>query len=186
MFLIYISMFETETERQSFATFYEKVHLKCFHVAMSITKEKTLAEDAVHEAFIKFIEKKEQFFSLPCNKQESLIVIITKNKAIDILRKERKPTMDIVDEYGDEFIASDFDIEKDYETAEAYSKLVSLVEALPEIYKTVFYMKYVQDFSNGEIAELLSVTKDVVGVRLNRAKSKLAKILMKGDEIYGC
>jgi len=184
MFIIYMSMFETEDERRSFAAFYEKVNLKCLYVAIAVTKDKTLAEDAVHEAFIKFISKKDEFSLLPCNKQESLIIIITKNKAIDILRKERKPTMDITDEHGDEIIADDFNIEKDFETAESYKQLVALIKKLPEIYKDVFYMKYVQDLSNGEIAELLSITKDVVGVRLNRAKSKL-KSLLKGDENYG-
>jgi len=184
MFLIYVSMLETEAERQSFAKFYERVKAKCLHVAITITNDKALAEDAVHEAFIKYIAKKGQYLPLPCNKQESLIVIITKNKAIDILRKERKPTMDITDEYGEEILTGGFNIEKDFETAESYKQLVGLIKKLPEIYKDVFYMKYVQDMSNGEIAELLSITKDAVGVRLNRAKSKL-KTLMKGAENYG-
>lgn len=185
MIFVYMSMIETETERQLFAQFYEKMSLKCLHIAMAITKDKVLAEDVVHEAFIKFITKKEMYFSLPCNEQESLIVIIVKNKAIDILRKERKFIMDTIDERGEEMFADDFDVIMNYESTESYKRLVNLVETLPEIYKNVFYMKYVQDLNNGEIAKLLSITSDAVAVRLNRAKKKLAQMILKGDENYG-
>ena len=184
---IYKSMLETKTktERQSFTEFYERVNLKCLRVALGITKDQTLAEDAVHNAFLKFISEKEKFSSLPYDKQESLITIIVKNKAIDILRKENKLTTYIVNESGEETLADDFDISVDYESAESYERLVSLIDTLPEIYRVVFEMKYIQDLSNGEIAKLLDVTKEVVAMRLNRAKKNLAEMIRKGSESYG-
>lgn len=178
-------MFENEAERQRFEKFYESMYRKCLHMAMSVTKNRVLAEDAVQEAFLKYMYKKEKYFSLPCNKQEALIVIMVKNKAIDILRKQKIRVVDIVDEYGDEILADGVNIETDYVTDESYKRLLSLVETLPDIYKNVFYMKYVLELNNGEIAEMLEITKDTVAVGLNRAKEKIKEKILKGGESIG-
>jgi len=179
MLILYVSMFNSESDRQNFADFYQRVKLRCFHVAIGITKDKGLAEDALHNGFEKLLSIKESFFALPCNKQESLIVVIVKNKAIDLMRKEKKTTVGL-DEAAEEVIADDSDIVMDYENNESFERLVGYIKALPEIYQIVFELKYLHGFSISEIAGLLDLSKNTVTVRLNRARNKLIEMI-RGD-----
>ena len=50
-------------------------------------------------------------------------------------------------------------------------------EALDEIYRVVFEYKYLHELSDGEIADLLGITKKTVNVRIFRARKKLQAIL---------
>lgn len=179
MLMFYLSLFETEDEKQSFSQFYERVKFKCLRVAMSITKDQALAEDAIHNAFMKVIGQKEEFFALPCYKQDSRIVIMVKNKAIDILRSYKKLTENI----ADEAVASDYDLDSEYENVESYEELKNLIKKLPDIYRVVFEMRHIQDLDNSEIAEVLDVTKDVVAMRLNRAKKKLIDMIKESSAL---
>jgi RNA polymerase sigma-70 factor (ECF subfamily) len=55
------------------------------------------------------------------------------------------------------------------------------VDALPEIYRTVFLMHDLEGFSHGEIAETLGVAEGTSKARLFRARAKLRDAL--GDAI---
>lgn len=50
---------------------------------------------------------------------------------------------------------------------------------LPVIYKDVLALKYVQEFSNDEIAKMLDISEAAVRKRLERAKRRLEEILEK-------
>lgn len=51
--------------------------------------------------------------------------------------------------------------------------VMDLVKNLPEMYSSILFMKYNEEMSINEIAESLSVSQNVVSVRLNRALKKL-------------
>jgi RNA polymerase sigma-70 factor (ECF subfamily) len=172
MFYFYLSMLETENEKQTFAQIYEETRHACYHVAVSITKNAAMAEDAVHNAFLSVIENKEKIFSMPCGKRKSLIVIITKHKAIDLTRKKDN-------QFSSEEIeiADDFDLCDIFESQEGYAYLINCIKTLPEKYKTVFYLRYVKDMNNMEIAALLGITNKAVSTRLARAKQMLREMV---------
>ena len=62
--LIYISMLETEAEKQSFEKIYRENYLTMYHIALGILKSQADAENAVHEAFLKLAEKFEKYSHL--------------------------------------------------------------------------------------------------------------------------
>jgi len=72
----------------------------------------------------------------------------------------------------------------DPEKAAFDSEVRSLVEAalegLPEIYRTVFVLRQVEELSTAETAELLELTEDTVKTRLRRARSALQRELLAG------
>jgi RNA polymerase sigma-70 factor (ECF subfamily) len=174
-------MLDTENERQTFSELYDRMNLKCLHIARKITIDHSLAEDAVHNAFLKIIEKKDRYFSLPCYQQDALIVTIVKHKAIDIVRTIQKPTVDI-DELDREVVSDNVDVSLVYENAESYEGLRGLIRALPEIYRVVFEMRYIQDFTNAEIGDFLDITKETVAMRLMRARARLKKMLQEAKK----
>jgi RNA polymerase sigma-70 factor (ECF subfamily) len=68
-----------------------------------------------------------------------------------------------------------------YQSVEEQDILVSTVLKLPIIYKDVLTLKYVQEYSNLEIAQILGISEPTVRKRLERAKSKMKQILKEGD-----
>jgi len=71
----------TEAERKEFEEAYKRIKNMCYAIALKITRDTGLAEDALQSAFEKIMEHKEKYFSLPCLKRDAYIVIIVRNKA---------------------------------------------------------------------------------------------------------
>ena len=64
MLSFYLSMLDSEQEREKMAEIYENHRYPLLMYAMKILKNQELAEDAVHTTFIAIIEQKEKYFSL--------------------------------------------------------------------------------------------------------------------------
>jgi len=65
--------------------------------------------------------------------------------------------------------------------AEDLDHLARAVLKLPVIYKDVLTLKYVQEFSNEEIAKMLDISEATVRKRLERAKRRLEEILEREE-----
>ncbi len=61
--------------------------------------------------------------------------------------------------------------------AELRRRLDRAVRELPDVYKTVFLLRDIEDMTTAEAAEILGVTTDVVKTRLHRARLALRKHL---------
>lgn len=185
MLIFFLTMIETEAGRASFKAFYETHELKCLHIAYKITGNQSMAEDALHNAFLVIIKDWENFSSLSCGIQLSRFVIIVKNKAIDLIREaKRKEHDELNDEIYDSPDEND-EVGIIIENEEGYQILLRCVAKLPEIYKVAFELRFVQELGNNEIAELLKVTSKVVSMRIHRARLMLQDVLIKEGIDYG-
>ena len=85
--IIYLSMIDNQVDRDKFEFIYDNYRYTMLYAARGELRDEYLAEDAVQEAFIA-IAKNISYISIKdCNKLRRLVVIITKNKAVDIIRK---------------------------------------------------------------------------------------------------
>ena len=184
MFMIYLSMLETAAEKSTFEEIYENVRRKCYAVALKITRNQTMAEDALQDAFEVVIKNKTKVFDLTCEEYTPWIVVITKNKALDLLRAgNNRNTVPFNDEYSTATPNAP-DVGKLIEDQEAYDHLRSCIAALPENYKAVMEMRYVLDLTNPEIAKILGITAQNVSMRINRGKTMLQEMLGKKETPY--
>ena len=172
--LIYLSMIETEEDKNKFTRLYEKYRKLMFYVANQILKDEYLAEDAVHHTFIKIIENLDNISEIDCHKTKSYIVTMVRNHSINLYNQRKNHSMVSLN--------TEIDIEAN-ETSEIEEDdaIVKAVANLPEIYNTVLTLKYVQEFSNAEIAETLDISEPAVRKRLERAKSKVQETLEKEE-----
>jgi len=179
-----MSMLETDEEKASFAEFYEVHKLKSLHIAMKITGNQPMAEDAIHNAFLEIIKRWKEFSSSPLDKNLSRFIIIVKTEAIDLMREaKRKGYADFEDE-AELCADKTVDISLQIESKIEFEKLIECVLSLPEIYKTTLELRYVQDMSNNEIAKTLNITPRTVSMRIHRAKIMLRRILDLEDSEY--
>ena len=174
MLTFYLSVIESEYEKTTFTEIYEESALAGYHIALKITKNHTMAEDAVHNGFLSVIKHKDGIFALSREKRKSKVLIIIKNKAIDIMRYENKRSHESLDDGVAIDTTNVFDI---IEYQESTDYLIKCLSNLPESYKTVFELRYVHDMSNLEIADLLDISNKSVSTRIARAKVMLQEQL---------
>ena len=153
--LLLISGLGDENTKLEFGQIYEKNYRTMYYVALKILKNKEEAEDAVHGAFVKLAEKYDTYRHLTSQEMTSLCVIIVKNKCLDMLRVSKSGLQS--------------DLEKvDYALHG---------EKDPEKLRLVLELRYFHEYSNGEIAKILDISKKNVEIRLYRAKKKMKEVL---------
>lgn len=86
--LIYLNLIETEEDKRKFERIYHSYKQTMFYATNRILKNQDSAEDAVHNAFLRVINHLEKINENDCHKTRAFLVVILKNIAIDIYRKE--------------------------------------------------------------------------------------------------
>ena len=86
MLIFYMSLIDSDESKDKFESLYLKYRKHMKHIAMKILDDEHLAEDAVHNAFVKIISNLEKFNKINCQETRNLIVIIIRSVSIDMYR----------------------------------------------------------------------------------------------------
>lgn len=173
--MIYLMIIDTPEDKRKFEILYEKYKYLALRVALDVLRDRYLAEDAVHEAFIKVAKNMEKIGDVETLETKRYLVTIVKHAAIDIYRKrnkqmEREIYIDEMEE--SEEVNSFMNPELDNEILEALYRL-------PEKYRDVFLLKYSHNKENSEIADLLGIPEGTVRQRIRRGKEILQLAIEK-------
>ena len=176
--LIYLSLLDSEEEISKFELIYSTYKKQMYYTANNILKDSHLAEDAVHNAFLRIINNLEKIEDINSHKTKGLIVIIVKNVSIDIYRKNKK-------ERDNTIFIDDLDDINGYDEINKndIGDLEIAISKLPENYKQVFLLKFSHELTDNEISEILDIKPDNVRKRISRGREKLKNILKK-LEVY--
>lgn len=170
--LIYLAMLELKEDKVKFEKIYEKYRQIMFYVANKILKDDHLAEDAVHNAFLRIIKNIDKIDEIDSPRTKAFIVIIVERIAIDFYRKRKRENVsDIEEEYKNRNI--NFSIEDKV----CESNLTIALAKLNKSYFQVLSLKFQYGFSNKEIANVLNLGEENVYKRIQRARKKLKEIL---------
>jgi len=164
-----------ENERDLLSDLYDKHRHMMAGVAMNILKNHHLTEDAVQQAFVRIIEYLDKLEDVDSQRTKAYLVIVTKNIAIDICKKNRNTDISY-DEFDIE-IADSKNMEDDLLDQMGHDDVIGKIRALPANYREIMYMKYCENLSIKEIAALLSMNVSLVKKRLERGREKLADSL---------
>ena len=87
-----------------FVVIYEKYRYLMMKVAHDVLKDNFLAEDAVHEAFIKIAHNMQNIHDVESVETKRYLIIVAKNAAIDIYRSRKKQMKEemFIDELGED------------------------------------------------------------------------------------
>lgn len=165
--LIYLQMLETDEQRDKFEKLYWHYYRLMFHVAYERLNDIHDTQDAMHEAFLALIKNYEKISDIYCPETRSYIVIITANKAIDIIRRKNK-----VLEFDESIYHLPVPEPKDDALASAMAKL-------PPRYREVLLLHYDSGFDTKELAKIYNISRSSVQKLLWRAKAALREICDK-------
>lgn len=172
--LTYLLLITGEENRGKFELLYEKYRKLMFYVANQVLQDPYLSEDAVHHAFLKIIENLDKIEDVQSHKTKSYIVTIVKNRAINLYNDRKRHVTVPLEEIQ-------YNLSDDLNAQEDMDYFTKAVIQLSVIYQEVLKLKYIQEFSNSEIAQMLDISEATVRKRLERSKRKLEEILEKED-----
>lgn len=178
MLTFYLSLIDTQEDKSKFELVYNQYSKLMKQVAINQLRDDKLAEDAVHDAFIRLINRLDDIEDVDSPKTKNLIIIITKNTAIDLYRKWIKDKAVNFSDNEETVNLSDNSLD-DYSAGE----IVSILDCLPEKYSEILMLTFVHNLKPREIADLIGIKPTAVSKRLERAKKLLADNLRSGDEI---
>ena len=173
MLIIYISMLETEEDKDIFIQLHDEYSGVMFNRAYSILRDTALAEDVVQESFIRILKKFEKIEKKKCPQTRKYFVNIVRTISIDVYRKNKKQQTISFDEFEATIIDEFANTEDILEGKELETYLLKL----PKSYYIIMSLKYDDGYSYKEIAQILSITEENVKKRLLRARTKLREIL---------
>lgn len=133
-----------------------------YRLALSYTKSSQEAEDVCQAVFLKLMEQS----SITPGKERAWLMQVTANCCRNILRsgwwKQTVPMEDTLTV-----------------PAPQYSDTWEKVMALPPKYRVMIYLRYYEELTTGEMAELLHISQSAVTTRLSRARQMLKEQLQE-------
>jgi RNA polymerase sigma factor (sigma-70 family) len=135
-----------------------------------------MARDAVQETFIRVYRSIGSFDTGRPFKPWFFRILI--NECNRLLRKEPRliSLNKVIDEDGAQIAA---------DQKEDYSDLYHAIQSLKDIYRIPVVLKYLQGFSEKEIAEILDINQNTVKSRLFKAREMLRKKLQLFERRVG-
>ena len=176
MLSIYLSMIDTDEEKSKFEQIYLTYKQVMFYAANSILKDEYMAEDCVHQAFLRIMNHLDKIKKMKCPKTRAFIVTIVQHLAIDIYRKRKRQGTVSFDEVS-------YAISDNSQEISEMSAVAKAIAKLPILLSTVIRLRYSQGYSVKEIAEILNVKEQTVYKRIQRAKAQLETILSNEEKV---
>ena len=156
-------------EAKAFEELYDIFYPRVMGFALNFLKCNELAEEIVHDAFMKIWE-----IRMKLNPQlslDGLIFKITKNLMLNSLRLKVDQPLFFESIKDSDLVANETD--NQLQKQEVEMRLSYAINGLPQKRKEIFVLSKVDGFSNKEIAYKLKISTNTVAGQLRKAKKTL-------------
>jgi len=166
-----------ETQRNVyFERLYERYCDRVYRKCLSFTKDPLRAEDLTHDIFLKLVVKLSSFREQA--KFSTWLYSITYNYCTDQLRSQHLRREVYMDDGWERLDVGEDDGLAELAEMEA-QQLGRALHLLPAEEQTMLLMKYQDDISIRDIAQLNGLTESAVKMRLKRSRDKLRKFYLE-------
>src|SRR3990170_2508337 len=166
----------TDKIKAEFLRAYEEYADAIFRYSYFQVSDREIAKDLTQDTFTRAWEYMSSGKSV--ENMKAFLYRVTINAIIDYRRKKKPLSLEKITEAGFDLV-DDKDESKDKEIMFEGQQAVEQVAKLPEKYRDVLMLRYVDDLSVAEIAVIVGETENNVSVRLHRGLEKLKNILKK-------
>ena len=152
----------SENGKDRFEIAYTNYADAMYRIALSHMSRREDAEDVVHDVFIKYMQTSPSFAD--DDHERAWLIRVTVNRCRDLLRRRairRYVGFDEIEE-----IPAD---EEPYEG----NGIIALVSELPEKYRSVMVLHYLEEMSVEQCASILELSVSAVKMRLSRGREML-------------
>ncbi|MBZ5534562.1 MAG: sigma-70 family RNA polymerase sigma factor [Acidobacteriia bacterium] len=168
---------------EAFEALVHRYERKIYNVAYRLSGNRDDAEDVLQETFLKAFENLRRFRGEASF--YTWVMRIAVNATLIRFRKSSRPNTITIDELGEgpegfppkAIVRWEENPEQKYSRLERERILRRAILRLPPLYRTVFWLRDVEEFSNAEVARMLKVSGFAVKSRLMRARLELREQL---------
>lgn len=178
--MFFLSDMPDENSNSKFEEIYHTYSKYLFSIGINILKDEQYAADALQQCFMKIFEHMDKIGEVDSSQTKSFLSIIMRNESINLLRK-RKTIFHVTDSVDDTLyiiIDEAADTEEILLKAELRDEIKSCLSKLNKEESNLIILKYVQEYSNEEIAGILGVSREAARQRLSRVRRKLAALII--------
>ena len=159
---------------------------KLFSYILFVVRDREIADDLFQETFVKVITKLQEGKYSPSGKFRAWMMRIAHNVIMDIYRglKVQKIVVTSDDNDLSNISTNDFysmDIESQYVNAQVLKDVKKLMNFLPASQREVVYMRYYQQLSFKEIAEMTNVSINTSLGRMRYAILNLRRMVKENE-----
>ncbi|MBK9981456.1 MAG: sigma-70 family RNA polymerase sigma factor [Saprospiraceae bacterium] len=148
---------------------------KLYRYALRFVKDGESAEDVVQDVMYKLWQKRQEVDTI--ENLEAWMMVLTRNRALDILRKVKDNQVNIDEAYS---VSDQAPIpDKIMETADLMTQLNACLDQLPEKQRTVFHLREIEQMTYEEICTMTGFNLDDVKVSLFRSRKHIQRMLSK-------
>ena len=164
----------------------QRYRQKVMNLAFSIVHDSALAEDLSQSIFVKVWQEMTKFYGRAAI--STWLYTIARNTCLTAVARERRvvPLEDfaeVADDDGDPMVfgTAQAGVESAGQASAEYD-VAKLLEQLPEPYRRVVVLFYLEDRSCEEVGELLSMPTGTVKALLHRGRKRLAALAGESSE----
>ena len=139
-----------------------------FRVALNYLRSGTEADDVTQNVFLKLWKEKKPFESE--EHVRAWLIRVTINECKHVLRSPWRRAENF----------EDYAAKLSFVTPE-HSELFYAVMDLPKKYRMPIYLYYYENYSTGEVAQILGIPRATVATHLRRGRMMLREILQEAD-----
>lgn len=175
-----IALYLRDQNTGHFTRLYRRYAGKVFAKCISMLGDEGLARDATQDIFIKVLLNLSKF-----TEQSSFstwVYSITYNYCIDLIRKKKKNILLFTEDISRVGKEVNEDVPDSVILEMETKRLEKVLERLPPGDKAILDMKYIEDMSIKDIADILNKTESAIKMQIMRAKQK-AQTIYEG--LYG-
>ncbi len=178
MLFFYLSALETQEEKTKFEQLYQHYRKLMKYIAFNILHDEYLAEDAVHDSFLKLLKYLNNIDDVASAKTKSFIVIVTESVCKDAYAKRKHEHMINFEDSEPLLIQEDTCLQHF-----TLRMITDKIKQMPDIYRHILVLKYIHGYNSKEIAEILGLNDAVVQKRLERARRELTVLLREEEKL---
>jgi len=169
-----------KSDKTEFVKLYDKYFKQIYKFLLTRVADVQLAEDLTSETFIIALEKIDSFEyqGKPFSSWLYRVAINELNKHYRAAKSEQEVMIRKWHEEGDKLEAADIELlegENEQEKLQNLKVLNESIRQLKQEDQDILSLKYFENLSYQEIAEILGITVTNVGVKLMRATERLSK-----------
>lgn len=165
------------------SSIYESQSGKLLAICRRYVKDEQLAEDLLHDAFIKAINNQQKFNGTGALEGWLRQVVI--NTVLEHLRTDKKYSFSDIEEvnqtqfYEEPLNNDNADLKSIIDETFSQTELLEVIDELPPNYKTVFNLYVVDGFRHNEISSVLNITVANSKSQLLRARKRIQELLIE-------
>lgn len=180
MLLFYLSILNTKEEQSKFEKIYYDHIASIYNIAFGFLKDDQLAKEMLSRSLESIARNIDNICVEDQVRLKNYIYKVVKNHCYNYLNSKYSKTVFFsLDNFSDTIISEDFS--DSILGDETYKQIVTSIYALPEIYRDVLSLHYVDELSDKVIADTLGRPIYTVRSQIQRGTKLLQNILKEKD-----